>query len=70
MGYLVKVVTNIPGQDTLNLHEMVEQTITDEYLQQHELEMGKVLKGEAHIITSGTCAPGGYRFSDSTLNAR
>jgi len=70
MGYDVKVTTNIPGQDTLELEEMVEQPITEEYLQQNELEEVAVLKGTATILTSGTCAPGGYRFTDSTLNTR
>ena len=70
MGYQVKVLTDVRGKDTLNLHEMVGQTITDEYLKEHELKEGTVLTGEVNLITSGTCSDDSYRFSDSTLNVR
>lgn len=70
MGYEVKVVTDISRKDTLILHEMVGQTITDEYLKEHQLKEGMVLTGEASLITSGTCSDASYRFSDSTLNVR
>jgi|GEM_PF-3954149 len=70
MGYEVKVVTDIPRKDTLILHEMVGQTITDEYLKEHQLKEGTVLTGKASLITSGTCLDASYQFTDSTLNVR
>ncbi|WP_121353820.1 hypothetical protein [Flavisolibacter nicotianae] len=67
-GMAVKLATNIPSQDTLYLDEMVKQKTDAAFVAQHHLSEGLVLEGMAHVRTSGTCAPGGYRFSDSTLN--
>lgn len=67
--YSVKLATNIPHRDTLDLREMTNQIITKDFLEDHHLTEGTVIEGIANIITSGTCDPdGGYRFTDSTLN--
>lgn len=67
-GMDVKLATNIPSQDTLYLDEMVKQKTDTAFIKRHHLYEGLVLEGIAHVRTSGTCAPGGYRFADSTLN--
>jgi len=69
-GYRVKLMTNLPHRDTLYLDEMKEEKITQAFLEAHNFSTGRVLEGIAHVRTSGTCAPGGYRFADSTLNIR
>lgn len=67
--YRVRVVTNVRNSDTMDVSSMIEANITESYVKEHQLEVGTVLEGTAHLITKGTCHPGGYRFNDSTLNA-
>ena len=61
----VKFISHgIRDKDTMLLSNMTRKELNKDFLQKHDIKIGKVLTGVGYYIESGTCTPEEYNFDE------